>query len=113
MTKPRFSLASLLFLTTAVAIFLGYSQWRRQHILQLCEDLRTLSVVTTVPNDFIDHIWQRVPINATLMVPIDYIAKGQDELSREQRIVEKRRKLLLDEKSAELGISVKPWGPVY
>jgi len=37
----RFNLAALLMLVTAIALFLGYAQWRRQSILREAEALET------------------------------------------------------------------------
>jgi hypothetical protein len=51
---------------TAVVLFLGYGQWRRQRILKLCEKLSYSHVDVIRPNTWIDKLWQRKPYGATV-----------------------------------------------
>ncbi len=63
----RFSLNTLLILITAVAVFLGYSQWRRQQIIAACESLETEGVYISLPNERRDRIWQRPPTDGEVI----------------------------------------------
>ena len=59
--RIRFSLAGLLLVTTAIAAFLGYSQWRRQNILRQVEAIEQLGGRVNLPNGYADVLWQRRP----------------------------------------------------
>jgi hypothetical protein len=65
----RFSLTSLLIVSTAIVLFLGYSQWRRQLILRRVDELTTRTYASVeVPNNWIDLVWQRRPISSHVYV---------------------------------------------
>jgi hypothetical protein len=53
------SLKSLLLLTAAAAVFLGYAQWRRRWMLQEIADLRAQHVEVNVSDEWIDQLWLR------------------------------------------------------
>jgi hypothetical protein len=57
----RFSMATLLLATTAAALFLGYSQWRRKWMLTEIRALRAEGVLVAVKSDWIDRLWLRTP----------------------------------------------------
>jgi hypothetical protein len=57
----RFSLASLLIVSTAIVLFCGYSQWRRQRMTTACDVLRDAGYYVELPNDARDWLWQRKP----------------------------------------------------
>jgi hypothetical protein len=61
MERVRISLAGLMLLTTAVAAFFGFSQWRRQHIINTCAQFRGEGVEIHAPNAWRDSLWQDVP----------------------------------------------------
>jgi hypothetical protein len=46
---------------TLVVMFFGYSQWRRQAILRMCDGLYEDGYSFDTPDDFRDMIWQRKP----------------------------------------------------
>jgi hypothetical protein len=68
LTDVRFSLKALLAIIAAAALCLGYSQWRRQAIRQELELLATDGVQFTVPDSWVDRIWQRYPAEFVLHV---------------------------------------------
>jgi hypothetical protein len=55
----RFSLKTLFAVSTAIVLFLGYSQWRRQNILRESEQFREIGVTVHVPSESFDYVWQR------------------------------------------------------
>src|SRR5687767_5675153 len=65
--SARFSLKALLIAMGIVAIGLGYSQWRRQTMLQDYAALRADGVQFVLPNAWIDRVWQRHPDEIVLM----------------------------------------------
>jgi len=69
----RFSLKALLILVTAIVLFCGYSQWRRQDILKECEYFKSQDIEIIVPNGWSDYIWQRRPSKALLITPSRHI----------------------------------------
>jgi hypothetical protein len=66
MRRVRISLRGLLLLVTAIGLFLGAREWRRQSVLKLCEEIKydpLLGIyVTDFPNDWRDSIWQSGPV---------------------------------------------------
>src|SRR5688572_29537798 len=48
---------------------LGYSQWRRQRIINESAYFEKYGVNILVPNDVLDRIWQRHPSKALVKVP--------------------------------------------
>jgi hypothetical protein len=58
MRRIRFSLRALLKVATALILFLGYSQWRRNWIHEECQALMTLGVDIVLPNELRDNFWQ-------------------------------------------------------
>ena len=63
MKRIRFSLRGLILAVTAIGLFLGYSQYRRQEILKAYKELHDYgySSFAGVPNAWHDHLWQRQP----------------------------------------------------
>jgi len=59
--RPKYSLKLFLLIATAVTVFLGYSQIRRQNILDMCAELRKDGYVIKAPNELQDSLWQRKP----------------------------------------------------
>ncbi len=57
----RFSLKAILLLVTFLAVFLGYSQCRRQNILRQVKEIEQLGGQVTLPNELRDYLWQRYP----------------------------------------------------
>jgi hypothetical protein len=62
----RFSLKAMLLLVTAIGLFLGYSQWRRQRMLAECRELQAKGAIVLLPSGFLDYFWQRRPIGAEI-----------------------------------------------
>lgn len=61
--RPKYSLKLFLLFATAMTVFLGYSQIRRQKILEVCDNLRADGYVFAAPNALFDKVvWQRKPI---------------------------------------------------
>ncbi|HVT26953.1 MAG TPA: hypothetical protein VHE81_02935 [Lacipirellulaceae bacterium] len=65
------------------ALFLGYSQYRRQVILQECKALSSDRVKFTLSDGWIDRVWQRLPTD--IVVTISANPTSQDN-AREIRI---------------------------
>ena len=61
MKRPRFSLSFLLVIVTLVALFFGYSQYRRQRISRAHAELKTHGISGNEYNEWRDLIWQRPP----------------------------------------------------
>lgn len=61
MKRFRFSVLGLFLLISVVALFLGYSQWRRRNILQQVEEIKQLGGDVPLPNGHFDYLWQRLP----------------------------------------------------
>jgi hypothetical protein len=68
MRRPRISLRTVLLVVAAVAMFLGYSQWRRQHILKQVEEVRQLAGDVNLPNSYFDYLWQRRPTSGHITI---------------------------------------------
>jgi hypothetical protein len=99
----RFSLRALLILVTAMALFLGYSQWWRHSIRTLVKELGTIGVdiayrpppmvsaeTGVLPNEFRDELWQRAPTTASIHVfelSPDRFRIGETLYSRPELIV--------------------------
>jgi hypothetical protein len=84
MKRIRFSLRLLIVLVSAIALFLGYSQWRRREILKLCDQLKQERYSFTVPDDWRDRwLWQRKPTVAKVQYVPDY---DQEVLIRVRRV---------------------------
>lgn len=64
----RFSLASLLIVSTAIVLFLGDSQWRRQRILQEGEGFEQSEARISLPSSYLDYLWQRQPKSADIFL---------------------------------------------
>jgi len=99
--RIRFSLASLLIVSTAIVLFLGYAQWRSQRIISQCLELRDEGVDIDAPPE---TFWPSVPIVAT--VKFSYVRPGRYEsggktFSPEQA---KRHFRSLDARMRKLGI---------
>jgi hypothetical protein len=62
MRRIRISLRGLILLVTAVGLFLGFAEHRRNTIYQACEELKDYGYAFTLPSDWRDRIWQRKPI---------------------------------------------------
>jgi hypothetical protein len=71
MAKLRINLRGLLILVTAVVLFLGYGQYRRQWILKVCAELEKDAYVFQIPNECHDSIWQRKPSVGIVVHGID------------------------------------------
>jgi hypothetical protein len=63
--RLRFSLRGLILRVTAVGLYLGAREWRRQSVRKLCADLEQHYVVD-VPNSWQDRIFQRKPTVGTI-----------------------------------------------
>lgn len=88
MRKPRFSLAFLLLVTTCVAVFLGYSQWRRKTILRQIDELKHLGgQVDDLPNGYVDLLWQRRPTSGSIRVyHLTSFRDDHEEMREQQQI---------------------------
>jgi len=64
--RIRFSLASLLIVSTAVVLFLGYREWKRQTIHHEVDALRAEGVLITGWRP--RSVWPSVPTSARLVV---------------------------------------------
>jgi hypothetical protein len=68
MRRIRISLRALILLVTAIGLYLGAREWRRQSVEKLCaqieEDSRLDGYIYILPNDWLDKLWQRKPIMA-------------------------------------------------
>ncbi len=67
MKKVRFSLRLLIVLVSALALFLGYSQYRRREILNVCAELQAEGYVFPIPDAWHDRLWQRKPVVGTII----------------------------------------------
>src|SRR5687768_14752780 len=68
MRRIRFSLRLLSLLVSALALYLGYSQYRRREILTVVGDLKADGYVFTVKDGWFDRcVWQRKPIAGTIL----------------------------------------------
>jgi hypothetical protein len=83
MKRFRFRLSAFLIFVTAVAVFFGYSQYRRREILEVCAELKAEGYVFPVPNTFFDRIWQRKPV-----VGIIINVNEKEKMSRSKRLQE-------------------------
>jgi hypothetical protein len=92
MKRFRFSVLGLFLLISAVALFLGYSQWRRRNILQQVEEIELLGGDVPLPNGYFDYLWQRLPDEGFILLQFS------DE-TREKKVE------AVKEKMRELGIN--------
>src|SRR5687768_8697088 len=68
MKRFRFSLRLLIVLVSALALFMGYSQYRRREILKVVAELKAEGYVFPVPDEWFDRlVWQRKPTVARLI----------------------------------------------
>jgi len=84
--RIRFSMASLLVVTTTIVLFLGYAQWRRQWILNECEYVKNQGIEIAAPNNWTDVIWQRMPETAILNIRSEKKFVSQSEAHRLARL---------------------------
>lgn len=78
----RFGLKSLLGLATAIALILGYSQWRNRTISANCLALASDGVQFVLPDSWLDTVWQRPPIRIVVMVKVIPDAREDARLIR-------------------------------
>jgi hypothetical protein len=60
--RLKYSLKSLLVLTTIAVLALGYPLYRRHKIRTLCAELRAHGDVFATPSEWRDYFWQRPPV---------------------------------------------------
>jgi hypothetical protein len=83
----QFSLKALVAFITLIALFLGYSQSRRQTILRECKALEADAVQFVLPDALGDKIWQRFPTNFVVMI------KVMPDAEEDARIIRVRERL--------------------
>jgi hypothetical protein len=84
MARFRFNLRTVFVLATVVVAFCGFSQWRRQNILRVRDELRTLGVEVAIPNGLNDFVWQSRPQYHTFTSDLDWQDPPREEI--EQRL---------------------------
>jgi hypothetical protein len=102
----RFRLSSLLIVSTAVVLFLGYAQWRRQFLQREAEALLTRDVLVMTNNDFYKPVgfWPPPPEKAFFTVYADganRIGQGRQTYTVEEA---KSRFGELERRSKRLGV---------
>jgi hypothetical protein len=99
--RYRFSLASLLIVSTAIVLFFGYSQWRRQNILRQAAQFERRGARIALPASYGDYLWQRHPRSATIYyTKIRSIALDSQGLIRQ--LYERK---LLEEELKKFGVA--------
>jgi hypothetical protein len=83
----QFGLKALVAFITLIALFLGYSQSRRQTILRECKALEADAVQFVLPDTLGDKIWQRFPTNFVVMI------KVTPDAEEDARIIRVRERL--------------------
>lgn len=94
MKRPRFSLLALFFFVTTLALFFGYSQWRRQDMLRQVAAINRLGGQVELPNDYRDYLWQRTPAEGVILL---YPGRSPSEAARaveKLAVIEERMKAL-------------------
>jgi hypothetical protein len=66
--RPKYSLRFFLLFATAVTVFLGYSQIRRQKIWRDASEVEALGARVEMPNDLVDYLWQRRPTEGVVLI---------------------------------------------
>jgi hypothetical protein len=89
----RFSLRFLFAATTVLIVFLGYGQWRRQRIIDMCRFLRERGVTISVPSDWRDYVWQRTPGKAIVRNRLPLGLSGLDDTSSDGEVAQTLKKL--------------------
>ena len=69
MRSVRYRLSALLLLTTALVALLGFSQWRKNRIVEKCAYFKKFDVEIELPSGTVDVFWQRNPSKAVVRVP--------------------------------------------
>jgi hypothetical protein len=86
MKRIRYRLSGLLVLTTALVALLGFSQWRKNRIIEICAYFKQFDVEIELPSSAVDLFWQRHPSKATIRVPSESYSQNfhrlQGELDR-------------------------------
>jgi hypothetical protein len=83
MRRIRISLRSLILIVTAFTVFLGYSQYRRTQILNVCAELQAEGYVFQIPDAWHDRLWQRKPVVGTV-----FTVNEKERMSRSRRLHE-------------------------
>jgi hypothetical protein len=79
----RYRLSALLLFTSALVAFFGFSQWRKNRIVEKSAYFKQYGVRIVMPDSAIDSLWQRNPTKALIGVPPDSYTFNYHRLQEE------------------------------